>query len=79
MEATYMPCLVEDIAIRIVAFFIAINRLYAFLGSEKLGTVFARYDISNSSWNTTLPFNWTSTADGASLVAGGEYLYALRG
>ena len=55
------------------------NRLYAFLGSEKLGTVFARYDISNSSWNTTLPFNWTSTDDGASLVAGGEYLYALRG
>lgn len=56
------------------------DQLYAFLGSEKLGTVFARYNLSSSSWNTTLPFNWTCTDDGASLVwAGGEYLYALRG
>ena len=56
------------------------DQVYAFLGSEKLGTVFARYNLSNSSWDTTLPFNWTSTDDGASLVwAGGEYLYALRG
>ena len=56
------------------------DQLYAFLGSEKRGTVFARYNLSSSSWNTTLPFNWTCTDDGASLVwAGGEYLYALRG
>jgi hypothetical protein len=56
------------------------EQLFAFLGSGKLGTNFSCYNLSNSSWDTALPFNWTSTDDGASLVwAGGEYLYALRG
>ena len=56
------------------------DHVYVFLGSEELGTVFAYYNLSNSSWNTTLPFNWTCTDDGASLVwTGEEYLYALRG
>jgi hypothetical protein len=56
------------------------DQLYAFSGSGKRGTNFSCYNASNGSWNTTLPFNWTSTADGASLTwTGGEYLYALRG
>jgi hypothetical protein len=53
--------------------------VYAMIGSNARGTVFARY--SQDSWET-LAFNsnWTFTDDGASLVwTGGAYLYALRG
>jgi len=56
------------------------GHVYAMIGSNARGTVFARY--SHDFWET-LAFNpnWTfTTDDGASLVwAGGEYLYALRG
>jgi hypothetical protein len=51
------------------------DQLYAFLGSGKLGTVFACYNLSSSSWNTTLPFNWTSTDDGASLAWTGGRIF----
>jgi hypothetical protein len=57
------------------------EQIYAFLGSEEHGTVFARYNPPNDSWNA-LSFNpnWTCTDDGASLVwTGGKYIYALRG
>jgi len=55
--------------------------IYAITGDreEKKKSAFARYNCSNDEWNA-LPFNWTSTDDGAALVwAGGEYLYALQG
>ena len=55
------------------------DKLYAFLGSRLHGTVFACYNISNSSWQV-LPSIWNLTDDGCSLVwAGGKYLYALQG
>ena len=57
------------------------EHIYAFLGSEEHGTVFARYNPPNDSWNA-LSFNpnWTCTDDGAALVwTSGKYIYALRG
>lgn len=57
------------------------DRIYAIIGSNKRGTIFACYNASNESW-IRLSFNptWTGADDGASLVwTGGEYLYALRG
>ena len=54
------------------------DQVYAMLGSNARGTVFARY--SYDSWETlTFNPNWTFTDDGASLVSVGEHLYALRG
>ena len=57
------------------------DRIYAIIGSNKRGTIFACYNASNESW-IRLSFNptWTGADDGASLVwTGGKYLYALRG
>ena len=54
------------------------DQVYAMIGSNARGTVFARYNYN--SWETlTFNPNWTFTDDGASLVSVGEYLYALRG
>ena len=54
------------------------NHIYALIGSNEHGTVFARY--SYDSWETlSLNPNWTFTDDGASLVSVDEYLYALQG
>ena len=55
------------------------QKLYAFLGSSKHGTVFACYDPQTGSWTTkTSPPGGID--DGASLAwAGGRYIYALRG
>ena len=54
------------------------DQVYAMIGSNARGTVFARY--SYDSWETlTFNPNWTFTDDGASLVSVGEHLYALRG
>ena len=55
------------------------NSLYAFLGSNQHGSVFARYDIASSTWEI-LPSIWDVTDDGCSLAwAGDEYIYALQG
>lgn len=57
------------------------NKIYAIVGSNEHGTVFAYYTPTDYSW-TTLPFysEWTEADDGASLIwTGGEYIYALQG
>ncbi len=57
------------------------GRIYAIIGSNKRGTIFACYNASNESW-IRLSFNpnWNGTDDGASLVwTGGKYMYALSG
>ena len=54
------------------------SHIYAIIGSNEHGTVFARY--SYDSWEMlSLNPNWTFTDDGASLVSVDEYLYALQG
>ena len=54
------------------------DHIYAMIGNNKQGTVFARY--SYNSWEVmTFNPNWTLTDDGASLVSIDENLYALRG
>ena len=55
------------------------GNLYAFIGSKEHGSIFARYFISNDTWQI-LPSIWNKTDDGCSLIwAGDEYLYALQG
>jgi len=54
------------------------DHIYAMIGSNKQGTVFAQY--SYNSWEVmTFNPNWTLTDDGASLVSIDENLYALQG
>jgi hypothetical protein len=53
--------------------------IYAILGSSSHGTIFARYDPANNTWETRASPP-AGTDDGCSLVwTGGAYLYALRG
>jgi hypothetical protein len=55
--------------------------LYALLGSDKRGSILARYRPALGEWEK-LPFNedWVWSDDGASLAwAGGTHIYALNG
>ena len=56
------------------------GKLYALTGSNRHRGVFARFDPASRKWEE-LPFppEWDCTDDGASLVAVGEYVYALKG
>jgi len=53
--------------------------VYTIIGSSAHGTVFARYNAANNTWETRASPP-AGTDDGCSLVwTGGTYLYALRG
>ena len=55
------------------------RNIYCIMGNKNKGSVFACYSVRNNTWEE-LPFIWSSTDDGCSLVwTGGKYIYALRG